>query len=104
MTQEPDWKDKVYIGKMLILYHASLMNIKYEENYPYYYKKHLSYLKDVYPTLFFEKNHKIKNEIQVIDDKMLNLVKIIFDDIINKTFIAKQDNISECLTVNYLDF
>mmetsp|Transcript_5549 Transcript_5549/g.4701 ORF Transcript_5549/g.4701 Transcript_5549/m.4701 type:complete len:216 (-) Transcript_5549:971-1618(-) len=52
LVQEPDWKWPTHIAKIVILATVEEFDDKIIRTYPFYYKKHLAYLKDAHPDYF----------------------------------------------------
>ena len=55
MIKEPNWRDPIYLAKLIIICNAIDSNNRERLELPFYFEKHYNYVKDVFPQ-FIEKS------------------------------------------------
>lgn len=59
LIKEPDWKDPVYLAKLIVICNVINLERNIQNEMPFYFEKHYNYIKDIFPK-FIESNDEIK--------------------------------------------
>lgn len=62
MIKEPDWKDPVYLAKLIIICNVVSLDKNVKNDLPFYFEKHYNYVQDIFPQFIQKSQNIIKDE------------------------------------------
>ena len=75
MIKEPNWKDPIYLAKLIVICNAISSENKIMLELPFYFEKHYNYVKDVFPQ-FIEQSIPKDIKTQILADDQTHEINI----------------------------
>lgn len=106
MTREPDWEQPEHVGRMALLFTCAKKDPRILKGCPFYYSKHLEYLRDAFPQIFKDNQISIVKKDVVLSEPAerlaVDLLNKLFKVLDRRYFASNRDRITSVTSINII--